>query len=720
MKKVGIWAGACLGLILLALIAMTPNPPARLVDTAALRASANAYSATIVRDTLGVPHVSGKRDADAAFGLAYAHGEDDWKTIESMILASRGQMARYEGLPGTQTDYLVRLFRIKELVDAKYKTDLEPKTRAMLDGYAAGLNLYALDHPDKVRPGVLPITGKDVVAGFVFRAPFFYGLQDELAELFKDQPAKTISLRDSDSAFLASAKPNPELGSNAFAVAPKRSTDGATRLVINSHQPYSGPVAWYEIQVTSEEGWNAAGGVFPGTPVILHGFNENLGWAHTVNKPDLIDIYVLKINPKNKNEYWFDGAWKSFERSTAHMRVKLWGPFSISVPKAVLWSVYGPVLRVPHGTYAVRFSGLFEIRAVEQWYHMNLARNFDEWRAAMAINAIPSLNVVYGDRDGNIGYFYNAKMPKRQGGFDWQSWLPGDTSETLWQGFEAISTLPNVVNPVSGFVANANNTPFRSSGAGDDPNPAAYSVRYGIEHYMTNRGHRLIELLDTQDLLGAADVERIKFDLTYSFRSETARLINEINAMDFPHDPLLQRAQKLLQSWDLRTDQHNPAAALGVLVSLKCIKMNADGDPWMMEPVEALKASAKDLMDHYGRLDVPWGEISRLRRGDVDAPLDGGPDILRAVYSTGHELEEDGKLTAVAGDTYIVLVEWDKDGQMHARTRHQFGSATLDKTSPHYDDQAVPFAQMKLRPFPFSPAALAQQTERRYQIGGTP
>jgi len=421
MKKIGIWVGACLGLILLALIAMTPNPPARLVDTAALRASANAYSAAIVRDTLGVPHVSGKRDADAAFGLAYAHGEDDWKTIESMILASRGQMARYEGLAGTQTDYLVNLFRIKELVNTRYETDLEPKTRAMLDGYAAGLNLYALDHPETVRPGILPITGKDVVAGFVFRAPFFYGLQDELAELFKDQPAKTISLRDSDSAFLASIKPNPELGSNAFAVAPKRSTDGATRLVINSHQPYSGPVAWYEIQVTSEEGWNAAGGIFPGTPVILHGFNENLGWAHTVNKPDLIDIYVLKINPKNKNEYWFDGAWKSFERSTAHMRVKLWGPFSISVPKAVLWSVYGPVLRVHHGTYAVRFSGLFEIRAVEQWYHMNLAKNFDEWRAAMAMNAIPSLNVVYGDRDGNIGYFYNAKMPKRQGGFDWQS-----------------------------------------------------------------------------------------------------------------------------------------------------------------------------------------------------------------------------------------------------------------------------------------------------------
>ncbi len=718
MKKAAIVlvsVGALIGLVVLMMVA---SPPRHLVDVEALRAKANTYSANIIRDDLGVPHVYGHRDADTAFGLAYAHGEDDWQTIEAMVLASRGHLARYEGLAGTQTDYLVHLFRIKELVDEKYETDLAPKTRALLAGYAAGLNLYALDHPDTVRPGVLPITAKDVVAGFVFRSPFFYGLQDELAALFADEPAQTISLQDSDNAFLTTPMPNPHMGSNAFAVAPSRSTDGATRLVINSHQPYSGPVAWYEVHAVSDEGWNAAGGIFPGTPVILHGFNQNLGWAHTVNKPDLTDIYVLKINPKNKNEYWFDGEWKHFERTTAHMRVKLWGPFSVSIPKAVLWSVYGPVLQVKHGTYAIRFSGLYEIRAVEQWYRMNLASNFTEWRAAMATNAIPSLNVVYGDRQGNIGYFYNAKMPKRQGGFDWQSWLPGDTSQTLWQGFESPTTLPNVINPPSGFVANANNTPFRSSGMDDNPNPAAYSVRYGIEHYMTNRGHRLIELLDTGALIGADEIERIKYDLAYSSLSEVARLVREIGSLDVSDDALLTRAQAQLVSWDLQTDQDNRSAALGVLVALKCIKQNADGDPWVMDPRAALTSSAEDLINHYGRLDVPWGEISRMRRGNVDMPLDGGPDILRAVYSAGHELEDDGKMTAVAGDTYIVLVEWDADGQLRARSRHQFGSATIDKTSPHYDDQAGPFAKKTLRDFPFTAEALAQKTERTYHVGG--
>ncbi len=718
MKKLGLGLGLIFGILALVALTVTAPMPAHLVDTSAFRDEVNQYSARITRDTLGVPHVFGVRDADAAFGLAYAHAEDDWQTIESMVIASRGNMARHEGLAGAQTDYLVRLFRIQQLVDEKFETDLTPETRALLAGYAGGLNLYALDHADDVRPGVLPITAQDVVAGFVLRAPFFYGLQDELKMLFKEDPPDGISLRNSESAFLTSKLPNPHFGSNAFAIAPKRSRDGATHLVINSHQPYSGPVAWYEVQATSEEGWDAAGGIFPGTPIILHGFNRHLGWAHTVNKPDLTDIYSLTVNPQNNNEYWFDGAWRTFERSTAHLRIKLWGPFSISAPKEVLWSVHGPVLRRPHGTYAIRFSGLFEIRAVEQWYRMNRAQNFVEWQDAMTMNAIPSLNVVYGDAAGNIGYFYNARMPKRQGGFDWQNILPGDTSRTLWQGFEAISTLPSVINPAAGFVANANNTPFRSSGQGDDPNPAAYSLRYGIEHYMTNRGHRLIELLDTGALLNTADVDRIKFDLGYSAHSEVARLMREIATLDVSSDPLLKRAQALLLTWNLSTNRDNLAAALGVLVAAKCIDMNADGDPWMVEPQKALKASAEDLMAHYGRLDVPWGKISRMRRGNTDVPLDGGPDILRAVYSVGHELEDDGGLTAVAGDTYIAMVEWDAEGNLSARTRHQFGSATANPLSPHFDDQAALFAQENLRDFPFTAEALATQTERTYHIGG--
>ena len=717
MKRFAGITGAVTVLAALVFMALVTTPPARLIDAQALRQKASQYDARIVRDDLGVPHVSGHSDADAAFGLGYAHAEDDWKTIEGLILAARGTLARHQGFAAVKTDYLVRLFRIRDLVDARYEKDLDAQTRAMLEGYAAGLNLYALDHMHKVRPGVLPVTAKDVVAGFVLRAPFFYGLQDDLAALFAP-PAKKVSLGDADHAFLASTAPQPHFGSNAFAVAPGRSTDGATRLVINSHQPYSGPVAWYEAQVTSDEGWNMAGGIFPGSPVILHGFNANLGWAHTVNKPDLVDIYALKINPEDPDEYWFDGAWRRFEMTKAHLRIHLWGPFSVLVPREVLWAVQGPALRTPRGVFAMRFSGLYDIRAVQQWYRMNKAYNFVQWRAAMAMNAIPSLNVVYGDRAGNIGYFYNALMPRRGGGFDWRKILPGDDPRALWTGFMPPSSLPMVVNPASGFVFNANNTPFRASAASDDADPANYSLRFGIEHYMTNRGRRLLALLNTKTPLGYEDVKRIKFDLAYAQDSEVARLMRDIASLDTGKDPVLAQAQALLGKWDLRTDRDNRAAALGVLVVIKCIGLNADGDPWLMDPKTALKRSAQDLLAHHGRLDIPWGQVSRFRRGKVDMPIDGGPDVLRAVYSAGHDLEADGTLTAVAGDTWIAIVTWDHDGVLHARTRHQFGSATLDRASPHYDDQARPFVHENLRDFPFTPQALATHTERTYRVGG--
>ncbi len=717
MKRLAVALGVLVLLAGLGFVAVTATPPARLVDGQALRQQASHYGARIIRDDLGVPHVRGHSDADAAFGLAYAHAQDDWKTIETLILASRGTLARHQGLAAVKSDYLVRLFRIRDLVRARYAQDLDAATRAMLDGYAAGLNLFALDHPGQVRAGVLPVTAQDVVAGFVLRAPFFYGLQDELAALYAPQEAKRISLRDADHAFAASRAPEPHFGSNAFAVAPGRSIDGATRLVINSHQPYSGPVAWYEAQVTSDEGWNAAGGIFPGSPVILHGFNARLGWAHTVNKPDLVDIYALKINPDNPDEYWFDGAWRRFKTTRTHMRVRLWGPFSLRVTRPIQWAVQGPVLRTPRGVFALRFSGLFEIRAVAQWYRMNKAQDFAQWRAAMAMNAIPSLNVVYGDARGNIGYFYNARMPRRGGGFNWRGILPGDDPRALWQGFEPLSRLPMVVNPASGFVFNANNTPFRASAPADNADPADYSLRYGIEHLMTNRARRLLALLNTRAPLGYEDVKRIKFDLAYAPDSEEARLMRAIAALDTGNDPLLARAQKLLGSWDLRTNRGNRAAALGVLVSLKCIGLNADGDPWLMPPRAALQRSAQDLMDHYGRLDVPWGEVNRFRRGPVDLPIDGGPEVVRAVYSASHDLDADGTLTAIAGDTWIAIVTWDAQGVLHARTRHQFGSATLDKTSPHYADQAQPFVAMRLRDFPFTAQDLAAHTEHISQVG---
>ena len=216
-------------------------------DPASLIAKAAQYRVHIVRDDFGVPHVFGHRDVDVAFGFAFAHSEDDFATIQDVALATRGQLAATEGIKAATTDYIVRLLRVWDTINARYEKDLPADVRAVAEAYADGVNYYAALHPDKVKPGLLPLTGKDIAAGFVFKTPFFYGLDHSLKEV-NDPPTATRG---------------PEVGSNGAAVAPSRSADGATRLLVNSHQPYVGPVAWYEAVLQSDEGWHVAGGFFP-------------------------------------------------------------------------------------------------------------------------------------------------------------------------------------------------------------------------------------------------------------------------------------------------------------------------------------------------------------------------------------------------------------------------------------------------------------------------
>src|ERR1017187_4734105 len=256
LRSVGIGAFSLVGIISGAgaflIVSDRLDQPAT-PDPASLIAKARRYAVRIARDTFGVPHVIGPRDIDVAFGFGFAHAEDDFTTIQQVALAVRGQLAAVEGPKAAVSDYLVRLFRVWETVNAKYESDLPPDVRQVLEAYADGVNYYAALHPDKVARGMLPLTGKDVVAGFVFKMPFFYGLDKVLLRLTSPESGGGIS-RDGKDAFLRTDAPLP-VGSNAVAVGPSRSADGATRLLVNSHQPYTGPVAWYEAVLDSGEGW---------------------------------------------------------------------------------------------------------------------------------------------------------------------------------------------------------------------------------------------------------------------------------------------------------------------------------------------------------------------------------------------------------------------------------------------------------------------------------
>ena len=502
---------ALAGLVLSDRLAQPPAP-----DTKALLAEAARYHARIRRDEFGVPHITGATDADVAFGLAYAHAEDDFATIQDVTLATRGTLATEQGPRAATTDYVVRLLRVWPTVNARYERDLPDDLKRVLAAYAAGINAYGARHPDKVAPGLLPVSGRDIAAGFVFKTPFFYGLDGVLEKL--NAPTH--------------GKPMPPVGSNGVAVAPSRSADGATRLLVNSHQPYTGPVAWYEAVLQSGEGWHVAGGFFPGSPFMLHGHNEHLGWANTVNDPDLVDIYRLTVNPENPDQYRLDGRWRSFEKSDAAIRVKIAGPLYWTIHKPVLWSAQGPVLKTDHGVFAIRFAGMGEVRQPLQYYRLDKARNLAEWRAAMALQALPSINYIYADEAGNIGYVYNGLFPDRRAGVDWKGVLPGDRSDLIWTRYLPFDHAPQIWNPKSGYVFNSNNTPFEATGPQDALKPADFPATMGIQTNMTNRAFRAEETFGADPSITAEAFRRYKFDVAYSARSDVARIIAMVLALD--------------------------------------------------------------------------------------------------------------------------------------------------------------------------------------------
>jgi penicillin amidase/acyl-homoserine-lactone acylase len=197
---------AALAALLALSVAFLPGPP-RLPRLDALREAGQEHDVRVLRDEWGVPHVYGKTDADVAYGLAYAHAEDDFATIQGALLAARGQLASVYGREMAANDYLVALLRVWDFVDAKYELDLTPETRALCEAYAAGLNRYAALHAKDALPGLFPARGKDVVAGFVHKLPLFFGLDRALGELMGETRLHGVSRK---------AKPAP----------PRRPSDG--------------------------------------------------------------------------------------------------------------------------------------------------------------------------------------------------------------------------------------------------------------------------------------------------------------------------------------------------------------------------------------------------------------------------------------------------------------------------------------------------------------
>ena len=698
-----------------------------------------AYDAEVRRDEFGVPHIYGKTDADVAYGVAQAHAEDDFSTLQDVVAMARGRYGAIRGQDGAVVDFAYHLLDARGTAERRYPL-LPADTRALFEAYATGLNDFAKAHPGEVKLGRLfPVNGLDVAAGFALRQPFFFGLGDVIGPLVEGKPLRPESgpaiprsiptsappiMVEPARTTAAAAMPLPWgedgglAGSNAFVVAPKAS-GGPSVLVSNSHQPWRGGVAWYELVVESGEGWHFAGANFPGSPYPFLGHNRHLGWTNTVNRPDMIDVYKLVLDESGK-KYRLGDRWLPLETKTVTLPVRF-GPVVLPIRRTIHRSAHGPVIKNENGAFAVRYGGIDRLDQLDAYYRLNKAKNLAEWQTQLARMAVPSTNFLYADEAGNIAYVYNAAIPQRVAGPNWRGILPGDDPRLIWTGPVAYEALPKYVNPASGWLFNSNNTPFYAAGPGSDLAFDSVPPEMGVELDMTNRARRSWRLLREAETLDRATLARIKFDMVYDEAGYVKRMLDAVRAINPRGDRRLAEARRLLVGWDRSADNIGRGDAIALLVLKEFMSASYQHKEWP-DAREQLAKAADHLIKHFGRLDPPMSEVLRLRRGpgahSVDLPLDGGSDTLRA--STTWDVAEDGRLAVKHGDSFILWAEWLPGRRVRSRSIQPFGAATTRPNSLHYTDQSTLFVQHRFKPVHFWREDVVANTARRTVVRHRP
>ena len=637
---------------------------------------------TIARDSFGIPHVFAKTDPEVAYGIAWAHAEDDFETLQLVVLSGKAKLGTGIGKKGAEGDYVINLLRIRNTVDEQWNT-LSPDFLALIKGYVAGLNAYAKAHPSAIKyKQAFPFDEKEYMTAVVFSIGLFCGIDQALPQILGGK-VETIP------GF------NPQ-GSNAFAMNSGKTTTGESFLAINAHQPQEGPVAFYEAHLQSEQGWNMLGGLFPGGCLIFHGTNENLGWAHTVNYQDKIDVFQLEMNPANKNQYKFDGQWMNLEQDKAKLKVK---GIPITIGKKIYWSKYGATLKTDKGVFALRVPATMDIKALEEWYRMNKAKNFTEFYKAVSITSLPMFNIMYADRYDTIFYISNGKMPRRNPDtkYNWKSTVPGNTSATLWTEFKPISELPQYINPSSGYLFNTNHSPFLATDTRNNLDRKKFDITDGYETYHNNRSQRVTELINSNKV-DYTTFKKIKFDLQLPKELKYTYGIDSMLNLSVNDYPVLKDVITNFQGWDRKAITTSKGAAIFLLV-YDYVAKKLGGTPARQltksESVETYQYVYDYMMQHFGKTDLVLGDIQKLVRGDDVRPAWGLPDVLAATYTAPYK---DGMRKVNSGDAYICFVRYPKDGSLPIIESVNTFGASMHPDSPHYKDQMTMFQNQQTKP----------------------
>lgn len=695
-----------------------------------------AKEVTIIRDNNGVPHIYGKTDADAVFGLMYAQCEDDFKRVEMNYIEKLGRMAEINGPDDVYKDLLIRM--IIDSADAVKDYDRSPVwMKKLCNAFADGINYYLYKNPDK-KPALLsrfkpwyPMLWTDGSIGAINTADITVS---ELKNFYSGEPSLS-NVREEKEEVLT--------GSNGFAFAPKITESGHSILYINPH------VTFYfrpEVHMVSEEGLNVYGAVTWGQFFVYQGFNEKCGWIHTSSAVDAADTYIEKVSRKgNKWVYMYDGKEKPVTTKKILIRAKKGNSFDISSIQA-LFTHHGPIMAKRNGQWLSLKADNRIMSGLVQCWQRTKAGGLEDFKKTLDLKGNISNNTVYADASGNIAYWHGNRIPIRDTKYDWTKAVDGSTSATEWKGYHEISETVLSINPSNGWLQNCNATPFTVAGE-QSPKRENYPV-YMAPDGENFRGINAVRTLIEEKNYNIDKVIKAGYDRRLaSFEILVPALVSAFEKISYEDSlfALLAGPIAVLKKWDFRCSENSIATTLAVewgqkilpdMLRTKIID-DEEADQVVKAQYYAANTAPKDLLlpllatmydiqSRFGRWQTPWGEINRFQR--ISSDLQNKFDDSQASYPVGFVSSTWGMLPSytsrifpntkkrygVNGNSFVCAVEFGP--RIKAKSLLAGGNSGDEKSS-HFFDQGEMYSKGIFKDVLFYKEDVEKKAEKKYNPG---
>ena len=692
-----------------------------------------AAHVTIIRDDFGVPHIYGKTDADAVFGLMYAQCEDDFNRVERNYIWATGRLAEVEGEEMLYSDLRAKLFMTEEEAIANYEKSPE-WLKVLCQAFADGVNYYLHTHPE-VKPKLL--TRFEPWMPMYFSEGSIGGDIERVAtkgiKAFYEEN-KSMGLNKFGDGLVHPALLDEPQGSNGIAISGEHTASGNAMLLINPHTSF---FFRGEVHAVSEEGLNAYGAVTWGQFFIYQGFNDKTGWMHTSTYTDVIDEFEETIVKQGGKLYYrYGDELRPVTTSEVTLSYKV-GEETKQRTFTTYRTHHGPITHRNGDKWVATAMMWKPVDALIQSYTRTKKSNLEEFNQMMQIRTNSSNNTVYADAEGNIAYYHGNFIPVRDTTFDYTKPVDGSNPKTDWQGLHIVEESIRLINPKSGWIQNANSTPFTSAGA--------YSPkREDYPSYMSRapenfRGVHAIRLLKKADNLTLDKLIELAYDpYLPAFEVLIPGLVAAYDKQK-PADPKLQEAINVMRNWDYAVSKESVAMSLAHFYALHTLRDgSAPEDLHLMERfnyyataspeterLALFRKTINQLEADFGQWNTPWGEINRYQRlnGDIEQDFDDTKPSIPvgmasgnwgALASFGARSYDTKRIYGTSGNSFVAVVEF---GDKVKAKSLLAGGQNSDPASPHFDDQAQRYADVQFKEVAYYREDVEKRAKATYHPG---